>query len=121
MHHGFKCLIARATSLILCCCGVNISIYIEASKKQPCQARIISKKCYCCDLHYDLCFTSPSVPFCMGRAVIVNCQCEQRNCVIPNIYRNPRPTILVLEDIYAARIQNENCYSLKLTNIKTKL
>ena len=32
-----------------------------------------------------------------------------------------RPTILVLYDIYAVRIQNEYCYSLKLTNIKTKL
>ena len=29
--------------------------------------------------------------------------------------------VLVLWDIYAVRIQNEHCYSLKLTNIKTKL
>ena len=32
-----------------------------------------------------------------------------------------RLTILVLQDIYAICIQNEHCYSFKLTNIKTKL
>ena len=32
-----------------------------------------------------------------------------------------RLTILLVRDIHAVRIQNEHCYSLKLTNIKTKL
>ena len=32
-----------------------------------------------------------------------------------------RLTILLVQDIYAVRIQNEHCHSLKLTNIKTKL
>ena len=32
-----------------------------------------------------------------------------------------RTMALVLKDIYAVRIQNEQCYSLKLMNIKTKL
>ena len=32
-----------------------------------------------------------------------------------------RTMVLALQDIYAVRSQNEQCYSLKLTNIKTKL
>ena len=60
---------------------------MEAFERQECQAAILCEKkqhlitasyysillLYCCDHHYDLCFTIPSLPFlnCMGHAVVL--------------------------------------------------
>jgi hypothetical protein len=52
---------------------------MEAFERQECQAAILCEKkqhviAVCCDHHYELCFTIPSLPFlniCMGHAVIL--------------------------------------------------
>ena len=64
---------------------------MEAFERQDCQAAILRENSmlllYCCDPHYDLCFTIPSLRYiklhgtCCHFSFINN---PRRNCVIPN-------------------------------------
>ena len=79
---GIERLIPRVTSLPVDCRGVNISLtkpIWKLSNDKSVRLRYFVKRnsmllLYCCDHHYDLCFTIPSLPFlniCMGHAVIL--------------------------------------------------
>jgi hypothetical protein len=80
---GIERLIPRATSLTVHvdCRGVNISLtkpIWKLSNDKSVRLRYFVKRnsmllLYCCDHHYDLCFTIPSLPFLnyIGRAVIL--------------------------------------------------
>ena len=78
---GIERLIARVASLSVDCWGVNISLtkpIWKLSNDKSVRLRYFVKRnsmllLYCCDHHYDLCFTIPSLPFlnCMGHAVIL--------------------------------------------------
>ena len=66
---------------------------MEAFERQECQAAILRENnmllLYCCDPHYDLCFTIPSLPFFKlhGKCChfsLINNPSERRSCVIPN-------------------------------------
>jgi hypothetical protein len=67
---GIDRLILRVASLTVDCRGVNISLTKpiwklsnDKSVKEcqiPCENSILL---YCCDTHYDLCFTIPNLPF----------------------------------------------------------
>ena len=81
---GIERLIPRVTSLTVDCRGVNISLtkpIWKLSNDKSVRLRYFVKRnsmllLYCCDHHYDLCFTIPSLPFlniCMGHAVILAC------------------------------------------------
>ena len=63
---------------------------MEVIERQQCQASIHAKiACYCCDLHYDLCFsTSSAFLKSYGSCChfsFVNNQRERRNCATLNI------------------------------------
>jgi hypothetical protein len=96
-HHGFERPIPRVASLTVDCQGVNISLYtktnMEAFEQQDCQAAIVEENSmlllHCCDPHYDLCFTVPSLPFLKLHGTcchfsFMNNPSERRSCVIPN-------------------------------------
>ena len=78
---GIERLIPRVASLTVDCRGVNISLtkpIWKLSNDKSVRLRYFVKRnsmllLYCCDHHYDLCFTISSLPFlnCMGRAVIL--------------------------------------------------
>jgi hypothetical protein len=78
---GIERLILRLASLTVDCRGVNISLtkpIWKLSNDKSVRLRYFVKRnsillLYCCDHHYDLCFTISSLPFlnCMGRAVIL--------------------------------------------------
>ena len=69
-HHGY-CLIPRVASLTVDCRGVNISLtkpIWKLSNDKSVRLRYFVKRnsmllLYCCDHHYDLCFTISSLPF----------------------------------------------------------
>ena len=93
---GIESLIPRVASLTVDCRGVNISLtkpIWKLSNDKNVRLRYFVKRnsillLYCCDHHYDLCFTIPSLPFlnCMGHAVVfnsfINNASERRNCVL---------------------------------------
>jgi hypothetical protein len=64
---GIERLIPRVASLTVDCRGVNISLTktnMEAFERQECQILCENSiLLYCCDPHYDLCFTIASLPF----------------------------------------------------------
>ena len=74
-------LIPCVASLTVDCRGVNISLTIQPiwklSNDKSVRVRYLCENSmlllYCCDPHYDLCFTIPSLLFlnCMGHAVIL--------------------------------------------------
>ena len=80
---GIERLILRVASLTVDCRGVNILVSLtkpiwKLSNDKSVRLRYFVKRnsillLYCCDHHYDLCFTISSLPFlnCMGRAVIL--------------------------------------------------
>ena len=78
---GIERLIPRVASLTVDCRGVNISLtkpIWKLSNDKNVRLRYFEKRnsmlwLYCCDHHYDLCFTIPSLPFLnsMGHAVIL--------------------------------------------------
>jgi hypothetical protein len=78
---GIERLIPRVASLTVDCRGVNISLtksIWKLSNDKSVRVRYFVKRnsmllLYCCDHHYDLCFTISSLPFlnCMGRAVVL--------------------------------------------------
>ena len=66
---------------------------MEAFERQECQAAILCENSmlllYCCDPHYDLCFTIPSLPFLKLNGTcchfsFINNPSERRSCVIPS-------------------------------------
>jgi hypothetical protein len=69
---------------------------MEAFERQECQAAILRENSmlllYCCDPHYDLCFTVPSLPFLKLHGTCCDCchfsfmnnPSERRSCVIPS-------------------------------------
>jgi hypothetical protein len=66
---------------------------MEAFEQQECQAAILRENSmlmlHCCDPHYDLCFTVPSLPFLKLHGTcchfsFMNNPSERRSCVIPN-------------------------------------
>jgi hypothetical protein len=93
---GIGSLIPRVASLTVDCRGENISLtkpIWKLSNDKNVRLRYFVKRnsillLYCCDHHYDLCFTIPSLPFlnCMGHAVVfnsfINNASERRNCVL---------------------------------------
>ena len=79
---GIERLIPRVASLTVDCRGVNICltkpIWKLSNDKTAARLRYFVKRnsmllLYCCDHHYDLFFTIPSLLFlnCMGHAVIL--------------------------------------------------
>ena len=68
---GIERLIPRAASLTVDCRGVNISLtkpIWKLSNDKSVRLRYFVKRnsmllLYCCDHHYNLCFTIPSLPF----------------------------------------------------------
>ena len=78
---GIERLIPRVTSLTVDCQGVNMSLtkpIWKLSNDKSVRLRYFVKRnsmllLYCCDHHYNLCFTISSLPFlnCMGRSVIL--------------------------------------------------
>ena len=68
---------------------------MEAFERQDCQAAKLRENSmlllYCCDPHYDLCFTIPSLPYiklhgtCCHFSIINNPSVKAKDCVyIPN-------------------------------------
>jgi hypothetical protein len=95
---GIERLIPRAASLTVDCRGVNISLtkpIWKLSNDKSVRLRQFVKRnsmllLYCCDHHYDLCFTISSLPFLKLHGTCchfssINNPSEKRNCVyIPN-------------------------------------
>ena len=96
---GIECLIPRVTSLTVDCRGVNISLtkpIWKLSNDKSVRLRYFVKRnsmllLYCCDHHYDLCFTIPSLPFlniCMGHAGIPNSE-ALLSINLDDVYKSP--------------------------------
>jgi hypothetical protein len=92
---GIERLIPRVTSLIVDCRGVNISLtkpIWKLSNDKSVRLRYFVKRnsmllLYCCDHHYDLCFTIQSLPFFKLHGTLchfsfINNPSERRNCVL---------------------------------------
>jgi hypothetical protein len=84
---GIERLIPRVASLTVDCRGVNISLTMESFERQECQILCENSiLLYCCDPHYDLCFTIPSLHYIKLHGTcchfsLINNPSERRNCV----------------------------------------
>ena len=95
---GIKRLIPRVTSLTVDCRGVNISLtkpIWKLSNDKSVRLRYFVKRnsmllLYCCNHHYDLCFTISSLPFlnCMGHAGIPNSE-ALLSINLDDVYKSP--------------------------------